>query len=414
VNTLFAGEEITLTASIDSFFRYDGPKINYSAKRFTENELLIVPTGLLAETSISKPRILCSDWNGLTIFFQSNGDIPFDIFSAAFYLLSRYEEYLPHSKDSYGRFAHEQSLAFRENFLDIPLVDLWIKELFRLLQQKFASLIFRGRSFSFIPTYDIDIAFAYNGQRLLKKIASKIKGANVTINGKDAFDVYDWLNTLHERHRLNPVFFFLVSSHRSKYDKNISPSSPHLQRLIKSIAAKCIVGLHPSWQSYHDESEIQKERNRLQRISGKNVIISRQHYIQFTLPYTYRRLLEAGIRHDYSMGYGSINGFRASFAGVFYWYDLMREETTELLLHPFCFMEANSFFEQHFTPQQAASELQHYHDVVKQVQGTLVTVFHNHFLTEEPQWQPWRAMYESFLEKNFTVASPATSLSPLE
>jgi len=35
-------------------------------------------------------------------FFKSEGDYPFDIFSAVFYLLSRYEEYLPYKKDMYG------------------------------------------------------------------------------------------------------------------------------------------------------------------------------------------------------------------------------------------------------------------------------------------------------------------------
>jgi hypothetical protein len=102
------------------------------------------------------------------------------------------------------------------------------------------------------------------------------------------------------------------------------------------------------------------------------------------------------------MGYGSINGFRASVAFPFYWYDIEKEKATSLLIHPFCFMEANSFFEQHLSPSEAAKELQHYYNVTKQVGGQLITIFHNHFLTEQQQWRAWREMYENFFVSNFT------------
>jgi len=62
-------------------------------------------------------------------FFETSGDFSFDIFAASFYLLSRYEEYLPHQKDQFGRYAHTNSLAFREEFLQLPLVNIWIEEL---------------------------------------------------------------------------------------------------------------------------------------------------------------------------------------------------------------------------------------------------------------------------------------------
>ncbi len=63
----------------------------------------------------------------------------------------------------------------------------------------------------------------------------------------------------------------------------------------------------------------------MEYISGQRINRSRQHYIRFSLPGTYRRLLQHGIDQDFSMGYGSINGFRASVASSFYWYDLERK-----------------------------------------------------------------------------------------
>ena len=42
-------------------------------------------------------------------------------------MLSRYEEYLPHIKDEYGRFEAKESLAFKYGFLEIPIVDKWVQ-----------------------------------------------------------------------------------------------------------------------------------------------------------------------------------------------------------------------------------------------------------------------------------------------
>ena len=134
-------------------------------------------------------------------------------------------------------------------------------------------------------------------------------------------------------------------------------------------------------------------------MSGKKITASRQHYIRFTLPFTFRRLINAGITDDHSMGYGSINGFRASVASSFYWYDLKKEQQTGLLLHPFCFMEANSFFEQKYLPQRAYEEMMHFYNAVKAVNGTLITIWHNSFLGNYRSFAGWKEIYEEFVSK---------------
>ena len=97
------------------------------------------------------------------------------------------------------------------------------------------------------------------------------------------------------------------------------------------------------------------------------------------------------------MGYGSINGFRASVASVFYWYDLSKEEQTDLRIHPFCFMDANSFYEQHYSAAQAYDEMLHYYKVCKDVNGTLTTIWHNNFLGGAKEFNGWKEIYEKFI-----------------
>lgn len=134
-------------------------------------------------------------------------------------------------------------------------------------------------------------------------------------------------------------------------------------------------------------------------MTGIKISASRQHYIRFELPRTYRTLAEAGIREDYSMGYGSINGFRASVASPFYWYDLEREQTTALLLYPFCFMEANAFFEEGLSAMQALDEMYRYYHAVRKVNGLFITVWHNTFLGTDPLYRGWREAYAQFFRE---------------
>jgi hypothetical protein len=406
--------EIIITTDGELFKSRDTIKINYSSSSITQQELWIQPHSLLFENNIQQQNIECFAWNSLKAFFRLSSDIPFDIFSATFYLLSRYEEYLPHEKDMYGRYAQTNSLAFKENFLHLPLINLWITEFQKLLNKKFPAFTIHHLPFTFLPTYDIDIAYAYRNHPFLKNIIGLSKDLG-TANfksyfqrffamiglGGDPFDTYEWLDQLHITYSLHPYYFFLLAEKRKGYDKNLSPHTNAMQQLIKQHAGKYEVGIHPSWQSGDDTNVLKEEISLLENITGKPVTKSRQHYIRMTLPDTYRLLIDNGITEDHSIGYGSINGFRASSTSPFYWYDLEREQQTSLLIRPFCYMEANSYFEQHFTAEQALNELQRYHDVVKSVGGELITIFHNHFVTEQKEWLPWRNMYAEFLKRNF-------------
>ena len=124
-----------------------------------------------------------------------------------------------------------------------------------------------------------------------------------------------------------------------------------------------------------------------------------QHYLRFDLPVTYRRLIAAGISDEYSMGYGTINGFRASVATPFFWYDLKNESKTSLCVYPFCFMDANAYFEERKTAEEAARELARFYETVRSVRGTMITIWHNNFLGSDPEFEGWQEVYEQFIRK---------------
>lgn len=403
-------QPIILTEDSSRFQQESGPRINYSPQEFSETEFYLRPAELLFETGIRPQTLECFECNFHPAFFACTGDFPFDIFAASFFLLSRYEEYLPHDPDEYGRYPATASLAFREGFLRYPLVNIWLDHFRKALELRFPGLHFRRKRFRALVSYDIDIAWAYRHKGWLRNAGGfarsllhgrwkEITDRYQVLMGrrKDPYDCYEWLDALHLYCRIQPHYFFLVAAAQKGYDKNTPASSAAFRSLIEYCAVQYPVGLHPSWQSGDVHGLLQEEKEWLEAVADKQVTASRQHYIRFTLPGTYRRLIEAGIREDYSMGYGSVNGFRASCCSAFYWYDLQQEETSPLLLYPFCFMDANSFFEQQESPRQAYEELSFYYEQVKRLQGTMVSVWHNNILGTAPHTKGWREMFEVFM-----------------
>lgn len=405
------GLDYKLTIDSEAFKNHDGAKINYSDSKIADDDFYIPNHPLLFENDIKAQAIDCFIANGNKAFFKTtDSDFRFDILAAAFYLLSRYEEYLPHEEDMYGRFAHENPLAYKEGFLNLPLINIWVQQFAEKLKEKSppgslrSTVNFERTTFNFLPTYDIDIAYSYKHKGLVRNTGGFFKSPSLerikvlTGSEKDPFDCYDWLHNLHKQYHLKPIYFFLVAETNAEFDKNILPHTDAMWKLVKNHTALYKIGIHPSWQSNAKASVLKSEMEWLAEMSGINhITISRQHYIKFALPDTYRVLAEAGIHNEYSMGYGSINGFRASVASSFFWYDLEKEVQTTLRLHPFCFMDANSYYEQKLNAEQAYEELMHYYSVCKNVNGTLISIWHNNFLGTAKEFEGWKEMYEQFI-----------------
>lgn len=390
----------------------DPHRINYSYHRLSEDEVWIHSHVLLFESTVRPVKIECFEQRGYKAFFKAEGDAGFDLFAAAFYLITRYEEYLPHQHDAYGRYSHTGSLAFREGFLHLPLVNIWLEDFRDLLTDNLPGLRLAPSHFRFQATYDIDIAWSFQQKgfsrnagslaRLFfsgkwRSMAHRIR----VIRGKqqDPFDAYDWMNNFHAQYSLQPLYFFLVAAQRGKFDRNIDPLNPAFQSLIKDTASAYKIGLHPSWACGDQPALLKKEKAWLEKLTGQAIDISRQHYIRLSLPATYRQLLSAEILNDYSMGYATANGFRASVATPFYWYDLKGGVASPLLLHPFCFMDANAFFEERKSPQEALEELMAYYKVIRSVNGTMITIWHNPFLGTDPLFEGWKEVYEEFVRR---------------
>ncbi len=144
-----------LCTDVHYFFAFKGYKLNYS-NVFFEDILSIYPHNLLLETDICLQDINFELYENTPICFlnqSSSSALSFDVFAACFFFLSRYEEYLPHTKDDHQRYDVVNSLAYKHDFLHLAVVDRWIKMLADKLEEKYSDISFAKRKFSFIPTF---------------------------------------------------------------------------------------------------------------------------------------------------------------------------------------------------------------------------------------------------------------------
>lgn len=384
------------------------PLINYSNDNIN-GAFKIAPDHLIFEKGISPKTIEVSEWKGLPVFFptSSDSDIPFDIFAASFFLITRYEEYLEYNPDKYGRYPAELSVAFRNGFLQLPVIDLWAKEMSKIFLKKFQTLAFKRCEYKAQLTIDTDEPFAYLGKGLLRTLGGlliDIKNQGPVAerymilkkDKEDPYQVFDYISKKIEESKVNVTFFFPVGDH-SKYDKNPSWKNDEYRHLINDIAGKYRFGLHPSFYASGNLPVIINEVSRLSSIINKEVVLSRFHFIRLFIPQSYHNLINAGITEDYSMGYPDEPGFRAGIARPFYFYDIDSERKTRLKIVPFQVMDVTLFNYRKLDVQGAKDVILKLIKETRKAGGEFVSIWHNTTLLDTPDFKGRRDVFEFML-----------------
>ena len=153
------------------FEEKEGVKLAYTMNPIGE-AFFIRSKPLLFEQGINDQDINIIPFDRTKAFFGVGGNsmFPFDIFAASFYLAARYEEYLPHKKDHYNRFDADQSLAFKEDFLHQPVINIWVNKLIDVLKEVYPDFEVPERKYQFITTIDVDNAYAYKEKGFVRTL----------------------------------------------------------------------------------------------------------------------------------------------------------------------------------------------------------------------------------------------------
>lgn len=373
-------------------------RLNYSSNTF--KEVISIP-----DSGYFKQFDIYNDPEFFELLELSDDTINFDIFSSIFYLITRCEEYREFEKDEHGRFSAYQSILYKKTLLNRPIVDEWIKSLKQFLENIFGISIQAMESPTFISTIDIDIMYAFKNKSLWLQLASLMKDClrlNLSrirdrLLGSDPYDTYAFLKNVHEEYGHEGIVFIQCSK-RSKYDKGLSPDSHSFKNVVDSLKTDFDIGIHPSYDSDSKAEIIENEKKKLESLSGSIIKKSRQHFLRVSFPDTYRALIESGIELDYSMGYHDSAGFRAGTSYLFNWYDLERDQATQLKIVPFQIMDVCYRKYQKREGHEIFQDVKRMIDRTFDIGGNLSIIWHNSSFYEQEGWEGYDKLYRGILE----------------
>ena len=408
VFTTALGIEVDFTSKLETFIAYTGPKMSYG-KAPLGNEYFVEAVPLLFELGVQDVTIEIKQISDYPYFFESSkkSSFPFDVFAASFYLISRYEEYLPHVKDSLNRYDERQSLCVRNGFAEIPLVDLWLAELQRLLKESFPDLaVVLPQEESFMPLIEVVSPFKYLHQSVFSNIVSfsrslyhlnfwtLIEQPMVLLGfRKDPWDTFEEYKDLFYKAKFKSRFFFLFSK-ESNMDRGISIRNASFQSLIKGVADYFEVGLLASYPANSSGIQLEKERKGLNALIHRGIQKIRYAWGISTVNESYRNLLMQEVQSDFSFGFSNQIGYRASTAVPFYFYDLANEMTTSLKVFPVV-MNENSL--RQFSPVEGVKKLIALHNCLPLKSGVHCFVLTNQIFENSQANSTYRSVIIDYL-----------------
>ena len=349
------GLSIRYTQDKEEYLQSTLPKINYSRDPL-QSGIFLQSVNLLFESDISEQDVKSGTYKGVVTMFSTGRQslLPFDPLAASFFIVSRYEEYMPFIADAHGRFPAKESVMYRLGTLNKPLVNAYAEILATLLEEHNPNIVFSRPSYRFYNSVDIDNAAAFLGKGIFRIIGGYMQDI-LSLNFKQ----------IGERSR--------------------------------SLVFE--MGIHPSYRSNENFEWLEEEITSLQRVLKKDIKKSRQHFLKIHFPSTFRNLLQLEISDDYSIGYASEHGFRAGICTPFRFYDIEQEVETPLIMHPFPFMDGTFIYYLKLSPDEALKHILEYIEIYRHYGGEFIPIWHNRIYSEkEEEWKGWNKVFEEMVK----------------
>jgi len=344
---------------------------------------------------------------------QLTHHIPLDIFGAAFFMLTRYEEVVKSDRDEHDRFPAWASLAFQEGFLERPIIDEYVEVLWAAMKHLWPGLKRKPREFAVKVSHDVDGPSRYGfktpwkliramGGDVLKRMdfASALRApwirayTKTRLHPKDPANTFDWIMDVSERHGLTSAFYFMCGQTDPAKDGEYDIGHPAIRSLMKNIHRRGHeIGLHPSYGTYNRPDLIAQEAGYLKTICAEENISQplwggRMHFLRWQTPITMHGWEQAGMDYDSTLSFADQVGFRCGTCHEYPAFDVVEAKPLKLLIRPLIAMECTVMGEKYMglgTGRTAMETFLRLRQACKVVNGTFTLLWHNTELPGESE-----------------------------
>ncbi len=407
---LILNKQFSITNSKPEFNDFKGFKFIY-ANAPISGELFFQSYGLLQEKGLEDHEVTIFEWDNLKCFFKvgEKSAMPFDIFSAIFFLLSRYEEYMPHSSDIHSQFSYLESIAYKEDFLELPLIDIWIDKLKSVLETKLklkceivssnqaTSIVISSLyPFKYINKYPFESFIIWLKNIINLNLWEVIEHILVLLKIRDdPWQIDDHTKSLLLASKAQVFFFFSFSS--ESFFKNETPkTNEFFKKYIKEIYDNFEIGLLPS-KSAQKRLKIFE----LENFNISNLIHNKVHKVFLQrglkkISEDYKNAISVDHANDFSMGYRDAFGYRASTGLSFFFYDLSNETKTNLLVTPFV---AHYKLIDKTGIAEVKDKIENFREIAKKYSGGFSIILNNQIFENSVKNSKSRFHFTSFIKK---------------
>ena len=321
-----------------------------------------------------------------------------DMIAATFFMLSRWEETVVMTRDGHGRFPAQASAAFRQGFLNRPIVDEYALILGAWIEAVAPGSISKKRRFSVKLSHDIDHvrASARNvGGDLLRRgsIRGGLRGLwHLCRPSRDPYFLSCFrLAEISEHWGFNSSFYF-KGSPRSRFDSGYDPNRRLVQRCLRELARRGHeLGFHPGYRTFQDFRSFLQEKSRIGRALGQVPSGGRQHYLRFDVSSTWKFWEEAGLAYDSTVGYADHEGFRCGTCHPYRPFMIAEDREYRLTEIPLIVMDGTLRSYRSLTPQAAEEVILTLAKRCECVGGVFTLLWHNSSTVRG--WEEWFVMY---------------------
>ncbi|UPT77640.1 polysaccharide deacetylase family protein [Sulfurovum sp. XGS-02] len=337
-----------------------------------------------------------------------------DIFASSFFMLTRWEEYVNKNRDVHDRFPANESLAFKNGFLDRPVVNEYLEMLKNMLFSLDTNLKFKIYNYKLLLTHDVDSILKYpNFTSGIKEITGDfIKRRNIQLAidnlvlkikttlkiKKDPFDTFDYLMDISEKIGGKSYFFFMGNG-VTKFDNMYKSDDGFVQSLVKKIKQRGHhIGIHPTYSAYNDFEQFKKEKQELQKKLDTEITFGREHYLRFEVPTTWQIWEDNGMEWDSTLSYPDKEGFRCGVCYAYSVFNVLTRKQLNLKERPLIVMDGSfSTYQPNIKPSDMENKITYLMQKVKKYNGEFVFLWHNSSFNI-PQWKKYQSIYERVLK----------------